>query len=101
MEPPKPNMTRSISWNGVPDDFEKSGWHWIEDTDGLRPLLWRGDDWPDRVDRGEWQDGYAVLSAGDLSRGQYHGPVVIPPRLRAIFRVLTLECVPSNPNVAV
>lgn len=67
-------------WDGRPDNPDRSGWHWIEDADGLQPLLWRGDDWPERVDRGEWQDGYAVLSAHDLSRGYYYGPVALPDR---------------------
>ena len=73
-------------WAGYPDSPETSGWHWIEDVDGLRPLLWRGSDWPERMDRGEWQDGYAVLSARDLSRGCYHGPVALTPRLAALCR---------------
>lgn len=71
-------------WDGRPDSPEKSGWHWVEDADGLRPLLWRGDDWPEQTDRGEWQDGYAVLSARDLSRGCYYGPVALSPRLIAL-----------------
>ncbi len=75
------------TWNGYPDNPEASGWHWIEDADGLRPLLWRGQDWPDEVDRGEWQDGYTVLSARDLSRGRYHGPVAMSPRLAALCRI--------------
>src|SRR3954454_10894311 len=33
-------------WDGVPASPEASGWHWVEDPSGLRPLLWRGDDWP-------------------------------------------------------
>ena len=57
------------AWNGCPEHPERSGWHWIEDADGLRLLLWRGDDWPERMDRGEWQDGYAVLSARDRAVG--------------------------------
>ena len=73
-------------WDGCPEHPETSGWHWIEDADGLRPLLWRGSDWPERMDQGEWQDGYAVLSARDLSRGSYHGPVAITPRLAALCR---------------
>lgn len=75
------------TWNGYPDAPERSAWHWIEDADGLRPLLWRGQDWPDEVDRGEWQDGYAVLSARDLSRGRYHGPVALSPRMAALCRL--------------
>ncbi len=75
------------TWNGYPDDPERSAWHWIEDADGLRPLLWRGQDWPDEVDRGEWQDGYAVLSARDLSRGRYHGLVALSPRMAALCRL--------------
>ena len=77
-------------WDGYPDDPEKSDWHWVEDADGLRPLLWRGDDWPEEVDRGEWQDGFAVLSVRDVSRGRYHGPVAMPPRLAALFRMRIL-----------
>ncbi len=74
------------AWDGRPERPERSRWHWIEDADGVRPLLWRGDDWTERVDRGEWQDGYAVLSARDLSRGSYHGPVAIAPQLEARCR---------------
>ena len=77
-------------WDGYPDDPQRSDWHWIEDADGLRPLLWRGDDWPEEVDRGEWQDGFAVLSVRDVSRGRYHGPVAMPPRLAALFRMRVL-----------
>lgn len=65
-------------WDGRPEDPQRSGWHWIEDGDGLRPLLWRGEDWPERQDRGEWQDGFGVLSTRDLSRGRYHGPIATP-----------------------
>lgn len=74
------------AWDGRPEHPERSGWHWIEDADGLRPLLWRGQDWPDEAGRGEWQDGYAVLSAPDLSRGRYHGPVAMTPSLAAVSR---------------
>lgn len=74
------------AWDGRPDNPEKSGWHWIEDADGLRPLLWRGDDWPEQADRGEWQDGCAVLSAHDLSRGKYHGPLATPSHIVALYR---------------
>ena len=78
------------TWNGYPDHPETSGWHWIEDADGLRPLLWRGEDWPEPLDRGEWQDGYAVLSTRDLGRGQYHGPVAMPSHLAALCSVKML-----------
>ncbi len=71
-------------WDGRPDSPEKSGWHWVEDSDGLRPLLWRGDDWPEQAERGEWQDGYAVLRTHDLSRGCYYGPVALSPQLSAL-----------------
>ena len=74
------------AWDGRPERPEKSGWHWIEDADGLRPLLWRGDDWSGHVGRGGWQDGHAVLSARDLSRGCYHGPVAMTPELEALCR---------------
>ena len=79
-------MSDLQAWDGCPEHPERSGWHWIEDADGLRPLLWRGGDWPERMDRGEWQDGYAVLSPRDLSRGRYHGPVAMTPRLAALCR---------------
>ena len=42
-------MQDRTAWDGRPSEPDKSGWHWIEDADGLRPLLWRGEDWPDRV----------------------------------------------------
>lgn len=86
-------MPEFKAWDGCPEHPERSAWHWIEDADGLRPLLWRGDDWPEPVDRGEWRDGYAVLSARDLSRGRYHGPVAMSPRLAMLCRreMLVLE----------
>ncbi len=74
------------TWDGRPNDAERTAWHWIEDSDGLRPLLWRGNDWPDQMDRDEWQDGFALLSAHDLRRARYHGPVVVPPRLATLIR---------------
>ena len=77
-------------WDGRPEALERSGWHWIEDADGLRPLLWRGADWPEALDRGEWQDGPAVLSPHDLRHGRYHGPIVMPPGLAASFRLKLL-----------
>ena len=49
------------------------------------------DDWPERMDRGEWQDGYAVLSPHDLRHGRYHGPVAMPPRLAAAFHMRLLK----------
>lgn len=75
------------AWDGKPDAPERSGWHWVEDGDGVRPLLWRGEDWPDPLDRGEWQDGAAVLGPRDLRHGRYHGPLVMPPRVAALFRL--------------
>ena len=84
-------MQDKTAWDGRPSDPDRSGWHWVEDADGLRPLLWRGADWPERMDRGEWQDGYAVLSPRDLSRGRYHGPVAMPPGLIAAFRQRLLK----------
>lgn len=77
-------------WDGYPDNCRISGWHWIEDADGLRPLLWRGEDWPEREDRGEWQDGFTVLSVADLSRGRYYGPVAMSPRLAALCQLKML-----------
>ena len=79
-------MADFMTWNGRPDDPERTAWHWVEDADGLRPLLWRGDDWPENVDRDEWQDGFSVLSPRDLRRARYHGPVVVPPRIAALLR---------------
>jgi hypothetical protein len=79
-------MRDSKAWDGHPERPERSGWHWIEDADGLRPLLWHGAEWPEPMNQGEWQDGYAVLSARDLSRGSYHGPVAMTPRLEVLCR---------------
>lgn len=73
-------------WDGQPEAPERSGWHWVEDGDGLRPLLWRGWDWPEPLDRGEWQDGHAVLSPDDLHHGRYYGPIAMPPRVAASLR---------------
>ena len=74
-------------WDGRPAAPERSGWHWVEDGDGLRPLLWRGDDWPERTDRGEWQDGFAVLSPHALRYGRYHGPLAMPPTGAALVHL--------------
>ena len=79
-------MQDEAVWDGWPSDPDRSGWHWVESADGLRPLLWRGEDWPERLDREEWQDGYAVLSPRDLRRGRYYGPIAMPPQLAAVFR---------------
>lgn len=84
-------MHNGMKWDGQPSDPDRSGWHWVEDADGLRPLLWRGEDWPEQVDRGEWQDGYAILSPRDLRRGKYHGPVAMPLHLSAAFRLRLLR----------
>lgn len=73
-------------WDGRPEMPERSGWHWVEDGDGPRPLLWRGADWPEPLDRCEWQDGYAVLSPHDLRHGRYHGPLAMPPGVAISFR---------------
>ncbi|SUE62691.1 hypothetical protein [Roseomonas gilardii] len=77
----------SETWNGIPDDPKESGWHWVEDGDGLRPLMWRGEDWPDAVDRLGWRDGFAVLSPEDLHHARYHGRVAMPPRVAERFRL--------------
>lgn len=65
-------------WDGFPENSQKSGWHWLEDGDGLRPLLWQGSDWPEARDRHEWKDGFALLSPRDLRRAHYLGPVAMP-----------------------
>ena len=56
----------------------------------MRPLLWRGEDWPEQPDRGEWQDGYAVLSPHALARALYYGPLAMPPTVAARFRLALL-----------
>lgn len=65
----------NTTWNGIPDLPALSGWCWVEDADGLRPLLWRGADWHEAADRGEWQDGAAVLGTRDLTGAAYLGRV--------------------------
>ena len=70
--------TEQRAWDGRPDIPQRSAWHWIEDGDGLRPVLWHGEDWPDPLSRGVWQDGSASLSPGDLGRARYHGPLAMP-----------------------
>lgn len=74
-------------WNGLPDSPERSDWHWIEDGDGLRPLLWRGQDWPEPADRMSWRDGFAMLLPEDLRHGTYHGRLIMPPTVAAKFRL--------------
>jgi hypothetical protein len=78
---------RQQEWDGWPEEPERSGWHWVEDGDGLRPLLWRGGDWPEPLDRGEWQDGFAVLSPGNLRHARCYGPLIMPPEVAALFRL--------------
>lgn len=74
---PAVSINEQSTWNGRPLNPEKSGWHWIEDSEGPRPMLWRGNDWPEPLDRCEWQDGYAMIRADDLSRDRYYGPVLM------------------------
>lgn len=73
--------TGQRKWDGRPDVPQHSAWHWIEDGDGLRPVLWHGEDWPDPLSRGVWQDGFALLSPGDLGRARYHEPLAMPARV--------------------
>lgn len=80
-------MRTNKVWDGFPEDSQKSGWHWLEDGDGLRPILWRGSDWPEASDRHEWKDGFALLSPGDLRRARYHGPVTMPRNVAEHFEV--------------
>ncbi|MGG5889798.1 hypothetical protein ACLF3G_21910 [Falsiroseomonas sp. HC035] len=77
----------SDRWDGVPVRPESSGWHWVEDASGLRPLLWRGDDWPETVDRREWQDGVVVCAPADLRGDRYFGPVAMPEAVADRFQV--------------
>ena len=81
--------TRQQGWDGRPDAAERSAWHWIEDGDGLRPVLWRGEDWPNPPSRGTWQDGSALLSPRDLSRAHYHGPLAMPAKVALLRQNLT------------
>jgi hypothetical protein len=76
----------SNPWDGVPARPELSGWHWVEDATGLRPLLWRGGDWPESVDRFEWEDGVVVCSAADMRGSQYFGLVAMPDAATDVFR---------------
>ena len=78
---------QQADWDGRPESPERSGWHWVEDGDGVRPLLWRGDDWPEPLDRGEWQDGFAVISPHAVRHGRYHGPLAMPPSVAALFNL--------------
>jgi hypothetical protein len=76
-------------WDGFPDRPAQSGWCWVEDADGLRPLLWRGADWPERADRGAWQDGVVVLAAADLAGARFLGRIDLPPAVAARFRMMS------------
>lgn len=74
-------------WDGFPDRPALSGWCWVEDADGLRPLLWRGADWPEAADRGEWQDGVVVLAAADLAGAAFLGRTTMAPGVAERFRL--------------
>jgi hypothetical protein len=73
-------------WDGVPALSEASGWHWVEDASGLRPLLWRGDDWPEPADRREWEEGVVICAPSDLRGARYFGPVDLPESVADRFR---------------
>jgi hypothetical protein len=73
-------------WDGVPASPEASGWHWVEDASGLRPLLWRGDDWPESADRREWEEGVVICAPSDLRGARYFGPVDLPDSVADRFR---------------
>lgn len=77
-------------WNGVPAQPERSGWHWVEDASGLRPLLWRGDDWPEPVDRREWEEGVVVCAPEDMRGASYFGPVAMPEAVAERFAATRL-----------
>jgi len=79
-------------WDGWPAKPEVSGWHWVEDASGLRPLLWRGEDWPEAVDRLEWQDGVVICAPADLRGDHYFGPVAMPSIVAERFLA---TCTPS------
>jgi len=81
-------------WEGVPVQAEISGWHWVEDASGLRPLLWRGDDWPEKLDRREWQDGVVICAPADLRGDRYFGPVAMPDEVTHRFR----RTLPPHPD---
>lgn len=87
-------------WDGVPTQPERSGWHWVEDASGLRPLLWRGDDWPDAVDRREWEDGVVVCTAQDMRDASYFGPVAMPAPVARRFASTRLTTGPTHPSVS-
>lgn len=80
----------SEQWDGIPASPERSGWHWVEDSAGLRPLLWRGDDWPEPVDQYEWEEGVVVCSPADLKGARYFGPVSLPKTVADRFRLTRL-----------
>ncbi len=84
-------------WDGVPTHPEQSGWHWVEDASGLRPLLWRGDDWPDALDRQEWEDGVVVCAPEDMQDAAYFGPVTMPAAVARRFASTRLAPAPTQP----
>jgi hypothetical protein len=95
-----PNLAREIrmttQWDGIPPQPECSAWHWVEDATGLRPLLWRGDDWPDAVDRREWEDGVVVCAPDDMREATYFGPVTMPPAVARRFASTRLAVAPAK-----
>lgn len=87
-------------WDGVPSQPERSAWHWIEDASGLRPLLWRGDDWPDAVDRREWEDGIVVCTPEDMRDASYFGLVAMPAAVARRFATTRLALTSAQPPVS-
>ena len=84
---PVERSARHRTWDGRPDAPARSGWHWVEDGEGLlRPMLWRGADWPDPRRRDTWQDGDTALAPSALSRGRCLGPLAVPPGVAAQLR---------------
>ncbi|WP_043361025.1 hypothetical protein [Belnapia sp. F-4-1] len=87
----------TTQWDGIPSQPERSSWHWVEDASGLRPLLWRGDDWPDALDRREWEDGVVVCAPEDMREAIYFGPVAMPPAVARRFASTRLALAAAQP----
>jgi hypothetical protein len=65
----------------------------------LRPLLWRGDDWPEAVDRREWQDGGVICVPAALRGDRYFGPVAMPEAVTDRFRATQITpAAPRDPR---
>ncbi len=70
------------AWNGVPENPERDGWHWLKIICGIsapRPRLW----WSG-MNRWELSDGTLIYAGECAERWHYHGPCATPAEVAAL-----------------